>query len=161
MKKIITKTSIITGLLLPLSAFAYTNNLKDLIDLAIQYFKYGIYFILGLAIVLFVYNVFKYFIMSGDDAGAKKEAGLYVMYSAIGFFVILSIWGLVNILMNTFNLNTAQPATPFGTYTSSSGTSGVFSNQNSSGTNSSSNSSGTNSSTKSSGNNYSDTYYGN
>jgi hypothetical protein len=32
----------------------------------------------------------------------------------IGFFVILSIWGLVNVLSNTFNLPKNQPAWPFG-----------------------------------------------
>ncbi len=116
MKKIIIKTGIISGMLVPVLTFAATNNLKDLIGLIIEYFNYGVYLIMGLATVMFVFNVFKYFIASGDDAGAKKEAGLYVMYSIIGFFVILSFWGLVNILTNTLNLNSTQPAQPFGNF---------------------------------------------
>jgi hypothetical protein len=53
---------------------------------------------------------------------AKKEAGLYVMWSVIGFFVMLSFWGLVNILMNSFKLdNNLPPNTIFGNFRSSSG----------------------------------------
>ena len=53
---------------------------------------------MGVALVVFVWNIIKYFIKENDH----KEAAPYVMWSIIGFFVILSLWGLVNILKNTF-----------------------------------------------------------
>lgn len=132
MKKILIKFGIVYSTVFPIIASASVNNLRELIDLIILYFNYGIFLIMGLATVMFVFNVFKYFIYSGDDAGAKKEAGLYVMYSLIGFFVILSFWGLVNILMNTFSLNSNQPALPFGSFRSSNTSvqTGVFGNTN-------------------------------
>ncbi len=127
MKKIITKALIITGVTAPLLTFAITepgrvSNLKNLVDLIIAYFGYAVIIIVSLAVLMFVYNVFKYFIAGGDDVGAKKEAGLYVMYSVIGFFVILSLWGLVYILTNTFNLTNNQPTIPFGIFNTASNT---------------------------------------
>lgn len=152
MKKNITKLGIASLLVLPHFTFAQTptNNLKDLISLVIYYMNYAVIFIMGLAILLFVWNIFKYFIYSTDST-KKSEAGLYVMWSVIGFFVILSFWGLVNILTGTLKLNSQQPSTFFGGYSSS------YSNQNSSnspfgGTNSGTNNystGGTNSGTKS------------
>lgn len=122
MKKTIIKLGILMTMLSPILSFAVeptvgaVTNLKGLVDLIILYFGYAVTIIMSLAIVMFVYNVFKYFIAGGDDVGAKKEAGLYVMYSVIGFFVILSLWGLVYILVNTFKLTNNQPSLPFGSF---------------------------------------------
>ena len=124
MKKIIIKIGIVFTTLLPVFSFAAEKQtLKSLITLATTYFDYAITFLISLAILMFVYNIFKYFIAGGDDVAQKKEAGLYVMYSVIGFFVILSLWGLVYILTNTFNLTNTQPTFPFGSYKSSNNTS--------------------------------------
>lgn len=119
MKKIITKIGITAGLLSPLITFAEPKDLQYVIDIALFYFKYGIYLIMGLAVVMFVWNIFKYFIKGGDNVGDKKDAGLYVMWSVIGFFVILSMWGLVKIVTNTFNLDSNQPSEFFGSFRSS------------------------------------------
>ncbi len=78
-----------------------TNTLSDLISLAIQYLNQFLFLLMAFAIVVFVWYVIKYFIKPDSE---KKEAGQYVMYSVIGFFVILSVWGIVSILQNTFNL---------------------------------------------------------
>ncbi len=110
MKKTITKISVLGVVLLPLLTFAQKKDLEYVInDIIIKYFNYAVYLIIALAVVMFVWNVYKYFIAGGDDVGAKKEAGQYVLWSVVGFFVILSIWGLVNILMNSFNLDNNEP----------------------------------------------------
>ncbi len=113
MKKIITKFGILGVILLPLMTFAAGKDLEYIIKLIIKYFNYAIQLTIALAVVMFVWNVYKYFIAGADDVGKKKEAGLYVMWSIIGFFVILSVWGLVNILMNSFNLDNDQPSSGF------------------------------------------------
>ncbi len=95
----------------PMTTFAYTRNLSDLSILAIKYFNQAIYFIIALAILVFVWNVYQYFFKA--DPENKKEASLYVMYSVIGFFVIIAFWGLVNIVSNTLNLNTNAPSLNF------------------------------------------------
>ena len=109
----------------PAAAFAQqAQNLSQLATLAIKYFNVGIYLIIALAIVVFVWNVYIYF-FTGDSTN-KKEAGLYVMYSVIGLFVILSFWGLVNIVTNTLNLNNNVPSLNFFGASGSSLNSGTF-----------------------------------
>ncbi len=123
MKKIITKFGIIGLTVLPFMVFAQNTaqnkDLKYLVSLALGYFNIAISFIISLGILMFIWNVYKYFIAGSDNSESKKEAGLYVMWSVIGFFVILSIWGLVNILLKTFKLDNNVPATPFGIFTNS------------------------------------------
>ena len=90
MKKTIIKTGILSAILLPILTLADTTaptDLKGLIDIVIQYLGYAVYLIMGLAIVMFVWNVYRYFIAGGEEKN-KTEAGLYVMWSIIAFFII-------------------------------------------------------------------------
>jgi hypothetical protein len=80
-------------------------TLYDLITYIISYANTILVFMIGVAVVMFVFYVIKYFIKPDAD---RKEGGNYIMYSLIGFFVVLSFWGLVNILMNTFGLNNSN-----------------------------------------------------
>ena len=91
----------------PVSAYATTNNLCDLAKAAVGYFNIGVIVILGLAVVVFVYNVFRYFFMDREN---NTERGMYLLWSIIGFAVILCFWGLVNIVSGTFNLNNTAPS---------------------------------------------------
>jgi hypothetical protein len=105
MKKTLALTIAATWLM-PLVASAETKTLKSLIFLIIEYLNYALVLMMGLALVMFVWFVIQYFIKPDGD---RKEAGMYVMYSVIGFFVILSVWGMVNILQNTFGLQNQAP----------------------------------------------------
>ena len=99
MKKLI---AISSALFLPIVTFAATQStLKDLIGYIINYLNYALYLLMALAVVMFVYYVVKYYIMPNEN---RSEGNTYVLYSVIGFFVILSFWGLVNILQNSFGL---------------------------------------------------------
>ncbi len=93
--------AILTVLTVPLVSFAAGRTLADIIDLIIYYLNIVLVLFMGAAVVIFVYHVIKYFILPNAD---RSEAGSYVLYSVIGFFVILSFWGLVNVLQNTFGL---------------------------------------------------------
>ncbi len=101
----------------PVIVFAQQGKtLKEVIAIVVDYLSIGIALIISLAVVTFTWNVYRYFFKA--DAENKKEAGLYVMYSTIGFFVILSLWGLVNILMRSLELDNRQPDIQFGTFRS-------------------------------------------
>jgi hypothetical protein len=109
MKKII-KYSITLLSLSPLVVFGATKaTLSTLISKIVLYANNILLLLVGIAIVMFVFYVIKYFIKADSN---RAEGGQYVMYSLIGFFVILSFWGLVNILQNTFDLgnDTNRPA---------------------------------------------------
>lgn len=77
------------------------SNLAGVIGVAIGYLNLGLVLLMAVAVIIFVWNVIKYFIISTEN---RKEAGNYVLYSVIGFFVILSLWGLVNILSHSFGI---------------------------------------------------------
>lgn len=97
--------------LFPLISFAQEKkDLKYLVGVILEYLTIGIYLIISLAVVTFVWNVYRYFFTEKS----KTEAGMYVLYSTIGFFVILSLWGLVALLTNSLKLDNQQPNWPFG-----------------------------------------------
>ncbi len=97
----------VSAAVIPVFAFAATQTLSTLIALIIGYLNQALVLLIGLAVVTFAWYVFKYFIKPNEN---RDEAGKYVMYSLIGFFVMLSLWGLVNILQNTFGLGNASNA---------------------------------------------------
>ena len=63
--------------------------------------------IFGLAFIVFLWGMYKY--ISAADEGGKEEGRNLIIYGIIGLFVMLAAWGLVNVLTNTFDLDTATP----------------------------------------------------
>lgn len=56
----------------------------------------------AIAVIVFVWGVFRYVIAEGED----KQVGKNVMfYGIIGLFVMVSVWGLVTLVYNTFDLD--------------------------------------------------------
>ncbi len=98
-----------TIVLFPIAVFAATNTLRDLIGLLAGYLNDALALFMGLAVLIFVYYIVMYFIKPNEGATDRAKAGAYVMYSILGFFIIFSMWGLVNILSNTFNLGHNTP----------------------------------------------------
>lgn len=66
--------------------------------------------LLALGVVYFVWGVVKY--MIGGDEESKKKGRESIIYGIIGFAVIVSVWGLVNVVTNTFNLSGNRPPLP-------------------------------------------------
>ncbi len=60
--------------------------------------------IFAIAFIVFLYGVAKAYIFSGGDAEAVGKGHKLILWGLIGFVVMLSIWGLVNVVANTFNL---------------------------------------------------------
>lgn len=83
------------------------TDLNSLVLFIIRYINVGIYLIISFATIVFVYNIVKYFIVKTDEK--RSEASLYLLYSIIGLAVIISFWGLVNVVTNTFGLVNARP----------------------------------------------------
>lgn len=66
--------------------------------------------IFALAFIVFIYGVFKYFIAGGSNEDSRKEGKSLMIYGLIGFFVMISVWGLVNILVGSVGLENEGPA---------------------------------------------------
>ena len=60
--------------------------------------------LIAFAVVFFLYGIVKY-IGSTDDEENRSKAKSIMIYGIIGLFVMVSFWGIVNILVVTFQLN--------------------------------------------------------
>jgi hypothetical protein len=65
-------------------------------------------FIVALAVLYFMWGVLT-FIRSGDNESAREKGRSMIIYGIIGLAVMFSVWGLVNILINTFHVGGVIP----------------------------------------------------
>ena len=65
----------------------------------------------ALAVFYFLWGVLKY-IQSAGDEKSRKEGISMMTYGIIALFVMTAVWGLVNVLTNTFPLQYTRPNPP-------------------------------------------------
>lgn|SRR3989344_3566909 len=98
----------------PLFAFAQiqTQNVGTLATSVIQFINtFLVPLIFALAFLMFIWGIFLYFIAGGHEEEKKDKGKSLMLYGLIGFFVMVSVWGLVNILTSSVDLrNTQGPA---------------------------------------------------
>lgn len=58
----------------------------------------------AVAFVVFLYGIAQAYIFSKGDEGAVTKGHQLMLWGLIGFAVMVSVWGLVNIVVNTFDL---------------------------------------------------------
>ena len=77
------------------------DTFKDVVLFIISLIDMAIPVLVALAIVLFMWGAVRYVAKSADAHGksADKEA---LLWGLIALFVLLSIWGILRILTNTF-----------------------------------------------------------
>ncbi len=92
-------------LVLPFTAGAQgaINNVWDIFNFINRILNTLLPLIIAAAVVYFIYGIATY-VMSGSD-DAKAAAKDRIIYGIIGLFVMVSVWGLVNILVNTFGIS--------------------------------------------------------
>ncbi len=112
MKKALTLTALAAStFLLPLVSLAAINNVSDVGSFIINTIHGVIVPVLfAIAFIVFLWGAFRTFILGANDADAKKNGTNLMLYGLIGFFVMVSVWGLVNILVNTAGLSGQGPA---------------------------------------------------
>lgn len=57
----------------------------------------------AIAFIVFLYGVFERYILHSDKA--SSDGHTFVLWGVVGFAIMISLWGLVNIVANTFGLN--------------------------------------------------------
>jgi hypothetical protein len=90
--------------LAPSKTLSEASTFKDVLYIAISYIDKAVYVIISLSILSMVYGIYKHFIHNGDSPASRAEGGKYVLWGIFAIFVILSFWGLVSILVNTFGV---------------------------------------------------------
>ena len=61
--------------------------------------------IFALAFIVFLYGVALKYIFSHGDATKVADGHRLILWGVIGFVVMISLWGLVNVVSNTFGLS--------------------------------------------------------
>src|SRR3989344_336955 len=80
---------------------------SDLINKILGYLAPIVPLILTLTMVVFIWGLAQFILASGDEK--KIESGKKLMiWGIIGFFVAVSIWGIVDVFTNTFFPNASD-----------------------------------------------------
>jgi len=92
----------------PMFAFAQLagGSLGDLGKEAITFINETLVpLVFALALIVFIWGLFQSFILGGSDPEKRSQGQQLMLWGIIAFFVMVSVWGLVNILVGTFDLN--------------------------------------------------------
>lgn len=105
MKKALALTSLALSVFaLPLVSFAAINNISDVGSFVINTINNVIVPVLfAIAFIVFLWGAFSTFILGANSGEAKENGKNLMLWGLIGFFVMVSIWGLVNILTGTIS----------------------------------------------------------
>lgn len=110
MKKVLALNTL-AALALPLISYAQINDISDAGSFIIDTINNVIVPVLfAVAFIVFLWGAFKTFILGATNDTAKEQGKSLMLYGLIGFFVMVSVWGLVNILTGSVNLDTSGPS---------------------------------------------------
>lgn len=113
MKKVLTRTALAFSVFaLPLVSSAAINNVSDIGSFIINTINNVLVpVIFSVAFIVFLWGAFEVFILGANSEDAKVKGKNLMLWGLIGFFVMVSVWGLVNILTSTAGLgNTGGPS---------------------------------------------------
>ena len=111
MKKVVQKVGITLAVfLMPAVAFAYSiSDSNSLFSATKSILNAIIPIIIVLAVVYILWGIVQSFVNSSDED--RKAGHMKILYGIIALFIMVSIWGLVNILVNTTGLSNNVPTT--------------------------------------------------
>lgn len=70
--------------------------------------------VFGLALLVFIYGMFQYFILGGASDDSREKGRQLIIWAVIGFVMMVSIWGIVNLIAGSLGVNNNAPTTPTG-----------------------------------------------
>jgi hypothetical protein len=89
---------------------AYLESIRDFINV------YLIPFLFAIAFIVFIWGVFQYFIAGGANEEQRDKGKQLVMWGIIGFVIMVSVWGLINLVTNTLNFDDSEGAPSLPTF---------------------------------------------
>lgn len=87
------------------------NNINDVASKATLIGNTFVVLLISFAVIYIIYFTVRYFIAGGEED--RKKNGLNILWGIVGLFVILSVWGLVAILKNSFVTQNNVPTNQF------------------------------------------------
>lgn len=67
--------------------------------------------VVALALLYFFWGLANYVLKAGGEEGAKKNREIMI-WGILALFIMVSVWGIVNVVKDTFNLNNTQITVP-------------------------------------------------
>ena len=93
-----------TAFFLPLVSFAALNNVSDLGSFIINTINNVLVPVLfAFAFIVFLWGAFSAFILGRNSEDVEKNGKNLMLWGLIGFIVMVSVWGLVNILTGSIS----------------------------------------------------------
>jgi len=93
--------------LVAVAGFAADSGIKTLADDIIDFINETLIpLVFALALIVFIWGLFQSFIIGGANEEKRAEGKQLMMWGIIAFAVMVSVWGLVNILTGTLDLDT-------------------------------------------------------
>lgn len=110
MKKHIIALTSILGAFAPALAFAANQGLLDILQFNIVPILNAIIPVLiTIGVIYFIFGIVQYVI--ADDEQAKDKGKNRMLWGLVGLFVIVTFWGLLTVIGNTFGINAEAPPT--------------------------------------------------
>jgi len=112
MKKALTVSSLAAVLAMPLVSLAAINNVSDAGSFVINTINNVLVPVLfAIAFIVFLWGAFDTFIVGANNTEVKEKGKNLMLWGLIGFFVMVSVWGLVNILTGTISFGNSNGPT--------------------------------------------------
>jgi len=114
MKKALVFTSLtLATLAVPLVSFAAVSNITDVGQFVINTINNIVVpVIFAVAFIVFLWGAFETFILGANSEDVKSKGKNLMLWGLIGFFVMVSVWGLVNILTGSVSFGNPSQTTP-------------------------------------------------
>jgi Type IV secretion system pilin len=97
---------------------AFAQQIVDANSLTAKFTNIGntvVTIVISFAVIWIIINVVRYLVVGAGDPTSRSTAAHAIIWGIVGLFVILSIWGLVKILTNTFKTDNNVPRQDFPT----------------------------------------------
>jgi len=106
-------TGTLAAFALPLVSMAAISNISDVGSFIINTINNVLVPVLfAVAFIVFLWGAFDTFILGANSEEVKERGKNLMLWGLIGFFVMVSVWGLVNILTGTVSFG--NPSGPTG-----------------------------------------------
>ncbi len=90
--------------------FVFAASVSDVIETIGEIISALIPIVAALALLFFFWGLAKYILNAGDET-AKTEGRNIMIWGIIALFVMFSVWGLVEVLQNTFSVGGSSAPT--------------------------------------------------
>lgn len=100
------------ALFAPMLAFAQSATyFTNFIGQLLAFVNAAIPFIFALAFLVFIWGIFKAFILGGSDPEKQAEGKSLMLYAIVGFVIMVALWGVVNLVIGVFGFNASDTVT--------------------------------------------------